>query len=70
MSESFPWTRLMAIGLGTLRLSPERFWGMTLPEMSAAARSLQPQRPTTLARSTFDEMMQRFPDKDETHEYK
>lgn len=69
MSEGFPWSRLMELGLGTLRLPPERFWAMTLPEFAAAARSLHPPRPARLARGTLDEMMHRFPDKDDRHEH-
>ncbi len=70
MNEGFPWARLMELGLGSLRLPPERFWQMTLPELSAAARSLQPQRPATLSRGTLDEMMQLHPDKEDDHEGK
>jgi uncharacterized phage protein (TIGR02216 family) len=31
----------MAFGLGLLRLSPEAFWSMTLPEFAAALRGVK-----------------------------
>jgi uncharacterized phage protein (TIGR02216 family) len=33
---SFPWEKLMHLGLGQLRLPPHTFWSMTLKELSAA----------------------------------
>jgi uncharacterized phage protein (TIGR02216 family) len=34
---SFPWTRIMRLGLCELRLPPEQFWRMTLRELAVAA---------------------------------
>lgn len=33
---SFPWKRIMRLGLCELRLPPEQFWRMTLKELAAA----------------------------------
>lgn len=33
---SFPWMRIMRLGLCELRLPPEQFWRMTLKELAAA----------------------------------
>jgi uncharacterized phage protein (TIGR02216 family) len=41
--KSFPWARAMEIGFGHLKLAPEQFWRMTLPELAAAARCFRPQ---------------------------
>lgn len=57
--ESFPWRRMMELGLGVLRLSPADFWAATPREIAAAF----PQRAASvLARADFDELMQQFPD--------
>lgn len=57
----FPWAQAMEIGFGRLRLSPEQFWRMTLPEIAAAARPAgqAPEPPTRVA---FDALRQKFPD--------
>jgi len=52
----------MTLGLGTLRLAPETFWRMTLPELAAAARAVRPERQGTIAREEFDTLMTRYPD--------
>lgn len=52
----------MTLGLGTLRLTPETFWRMTLPELAAAARPLQPHRSAQMGRHALAELMQKFPD--------
>ena len=38
MPRALPWPALMAARLGKLKLSPEMFWNMTLPELDAALR--------------------------------
>lgn len=64
MSEArFPWEEAMTLGLGTLRLSPEIFWRMTLPELAAAARAVRPHEPDgAMKRGELGELMTRFPD--------
>ena len=57
MREGFPWTRLMRLGLGELRLAPDQFWSMTLRELAAALPA-----PDVMARDDFDRLMKRFPD--------
>jgi uncharacterized phage protein (TIGR02216 family) len=52
----------MGFGFGVLRLSPDAFWAMTPRELAAAIDTVAPQRAAPLARSTFDELMRRFPD--------
>lgn len=62
--ERFPWDRLMEIGLGVMRLPPERFWQMTLPEISAAARALNPQAARGIGRDELGALMARYPDQE------
>ncbi|MFN4355968.1 rcc01693 family protein [Parvibaculum sp.] len=58
----FPWDEAMTLGLGRLRLTPEIFWRMTLPELAAAARALHPLRHTQMGRREIDALMARYPD--------
>ena len=57
----------MTIGMGLLRLPPETFWRMTLPELSAAARVFSTGE-SGMTRRTLDGLAAQFPDKDETHD--
>ncbi|MGD9783897.1 MAG: phage tail assembly chaperone [Hyphomicrobiaceae bacterium] len=55
----------MAAGFGILRLEPRAFWSMTLPELSAAMRSVAghavgEMRPP--GKTSLTALMQRFPD--------
>lgn len=54
----FPWSELMATGLGKLRLSPRDFWAATPREIAAAF----PKRQGALTRSTLAQLLERFPD--------
>ena len=58
----FPWEEAMTLGLGTLRMPPETFWRMTLPELAAAARAVRPQAEARMERSALDGLMRQFPD--------
>ena len=58
----FPWDDAMTLGLGTLRLAPETFWRMTLPELAAAALAVRPKSQVTMRRGELASMMARFPD--------
>lgn len=58
----FPWDDAMTLGLGTLRLAPETFWRMTLPELAAAARAVRPRVRAAMRRGELASMMARFPD--------
>lgn len=64
MSEPrFPWEAAMTLGLGTLRLAPDIFWRLTLPELAAAARAVNPQAGGgTTTRRDLAALMTRFPD--------
>ena len=49
--------------LGALALSPADFWAMTPLELASAMTRLNGvQRPGPPARSTIDELLQRYPD--------
>ena len=56
---SFPWARMMAVGLGTLRLAPRDFWAATPREIAAACP-----RPkgAALPRTMLDQLLEQFPD--------
>lgn len=56
--EKFPWAHLMHLGLGVLRLSPKEFWAATPREIAAAFGGPAPQ----LLRSSFEDLMKRYPD--------
>ena len=51
----------MRLGLGRLRLAPEVFWRMTLPELRAAAGGLVPV-PAILRRAELDALICQYPD--------
>ena len=51
----------MALGLGALRLTPQAFWAMSLPEWRAALSRL-PKRTAPLARADLERMMKDYPD--------
>jgi len=59
----FPWDDAMTLGLGTLRIAPETFWRMTLPELAAAARAVRPERQATMGRNELRVLMERYPDR-------
>ncbi|WP_421929249.1 rcc01693 family protein [Neoaquamicrobium sediminum] len=63
----FPWDRLIAIGLGRLRLSPHDFWSMTPRELACVLRGLNAASGAVSApgRQTLDSLMNRFPDEAE-----
>lgn len=54
----------MAFGLGLLRLSPEAFWTMTLPEFGAALRGAKGEFATItpLDAASLQGLMKMFPD--------
>lgn len=57
------WDRLMALGLGALRLSPSEFWAMTPRELTAALGPFAPSAAIDApARADLDALMARFPD--------
>ena len=60
------WDRLMALGLGVLRLSPLEFWSMTPRELRAALDAALGPAPGMDApdRAALDALLARFPDGD------
>jgi uncharacterized phage protein (TIGR02216 family) len=58
----FPWEAAMRFGLGRLRLPPDVFWAMTVPELAAAAAARQPPAPPPLDRAALVALSARFPD--------
>src|SRR6185437_3264412 len=56
----FGWSDWLSFGLGRLRLSPQTFWSLSLPEWRALTAPKRAASP--LARSEFDELMRRYPD--------
>lgn len=56
----FPWGAAMTLGLARLRLSPDVFWGLSLPELAAMAGAFG--EPARLSRQDVQALMQRFPD--------
>ncbi|MCJ8240274.1 rcc01693 family protein [Peteryoungia algae] len=58
--QPFPWDAAMTLGLSRLRLSPEAFWRLSLPELSAMAGAFG--QPAGLSRGDVAALMRRFPD--------
>ncbi len=59
---TFPWARMMRLGLGQLHLSPNEFWRSTPRELSAA---LGPAPPQPMLRQSLLTLMDAFPDEPE-----
>ncbi|MGX1196924.1 rcc01693 family protein [Parvibaculum sp. MBR-TMA-1.3b-4.2] len=64
-SSRFPWENAMTIGMGLLRLPPETFWRMTLPELSAAAGMVNNAQ-GSITREELAELAAMFPDRQES----
>lgn len=60
--KTFPWARAMEIGFGHLRLAPDHFWRMTLPELAAAARCLHLESDGKMTAHDLRALMEMFPD--------
>jgi uncharacterized phage protein (TIGR02216 family) len=56
---TFPWARMMQLGLGQLRLSPAEFWRST-PREIAGAFGVPP--PSPLLRQNLEDLMEQYPD--------
>jgi len=52
----------MGFGLGTLRLSPDAFWGMTPRELAAAMQAVLGSRAAPMDPASFAALRARFPD--------
>jgi uncharacterized phage protein (TIGR02216 family) len=62
MTDTFPWQRMMQMGLGTLRLSPEQFWRSSPREIAGAFGFPSQTQGAKALRQNLDMMMERFPD--------
>jgi uncharacterized phage protein (TIGR02216 family) len=63
VSGRIDWPRLMAAGLGALRLAPDVFWTMTPVELAAALEGAGlTRRAAAPSRQAVMEMMARYPD--------
>lgn len=57
----FPWASVIRFGLGRLRLAPETFWALSLPELIAL---IGPEAgPGFATRKDLENLMARFPDR-------
>jgi uncharacterized phage protein (TIGR02216 family) len=52
---------VLALGLGKLKLAPQIFWSLSLPEWRAVTAAFAPATPP-LARSDLQTLMQQYPD--------
>tara|TARA_R110002012_G_scaffold57941_11_gene150045 strand:+ start:59920 stop:60162 length:243 start_codon:yes stop_codon:yes gene_type:complete len=56
----FPWAAALRFGLGHLRLTPDAFWRLSLPELRALIGTSE--MPATSTRQGLEELMALFPD--------
>jgi uncharacterized phage protein (TIGR02216 family) len=56
----FPWASVIRFGLGHLRLTPDAFWRLSLPELKALLGANA--APDMSSRQALDELMALFPD--------
>jgi uncharacterized phage protein (TIGR02216 family) len=56
----FPWASVLRFGLGHLRLTPDAFWRLSLPELKALLGANEV--PEMAGRQALDELMALFPD--------
>jgi uncharacterized phage protein (TIGR02216 family) len=57
----FPWASVIRFGLGRLRLAPETFWALSLPELAALIGAET--HPGHATRNDLEDLMARFPDR-------
>ncbi|GLQ17949.1 MULTISPECIES: rcc01693 family protein [Alphaproteobacteria] len=60
----FPWAEAAKIGFGLLNLSPQEFWQLTPLELRMIAIAFG-QDVQGLDRNSFEQLAQKYPDKDE-----
>ncbi|MDF1607276.1 phage tail assembly chaperone [Hoeflea sp. YIM 152468] len=56
----FPWASVIRFGLGRLRLPPDQFWRLSVPELSALTGAAE--APTLTNRQGLEALMALFPD--------
>lgn len=57
----FPWASVIRFGLSRLRLAPEAFWALSLPELAALIGAEA--SPGSATRNDLENLMARFPDR-------
>lgn len=62
--QPFPWTDVMAFGLGVLKLEPAAFWAMTPRELDAALQGHygRSRHVEGMPRVALQALLDRFPD--------
>lgn len=60
---AFPWSEVIATGIGRLRLSPKDFWALTPREFAVLAGETRTGPAGAPGRSALDAMMSTFPDR-------
>ncbi|WP_280138926.1 rcc01693 family protein [Bauldia litoralis] len=61
--DTFPWSAMMAVGFGRLRLSSRDFWGMTPRELAAAVEGAFGVADAPPDRAMLERLMGRYPDR-------
>jgi uncharacterized phage protein (TIGR02216 family) len=56
----FPWASVLRFGLGHLRLTPDAFWRLSLPELTALTGGTD--APPIATRQGLEALMALFPD--------
>ena len=56
----FPWASVIRFGLGHLRLAPDAFWRLSLPELNALIGATE--APLFATRHGLQALMAQFPD--------
>ncbi|MEM1039809.1 MAG: rcc01693 family protein [Pseudomonadota bacterium] len=59
--DPFPWSHVMAFGLGVLRLPPQQFWSLTPRELTAAMGTMETGTAVP-SRNWLDQVQTRYPD--------
>ncbi|HUN12607.1 MAG TPA: phage tail assembly chaperone [Rhabdaerophilum sp.] len=61
----FPWAEIVAFGLGTLRLHPDAFWSLSLPELTVIVNAALGRAPQTtpMFRDDLAALIARYPDR-------
>ena len=58
----FPWGELMKLAIGDLRMRPDAFWKLTLPELRALIGSVSRRHQMPVSRDWLIATMNQFPD--------
>jgi len=64
----FPFEEAMQFGFGVLRLNSKDFWAMSPLELAAAYRAFMPQQNAPIDRNSFNDLMDKYPDRKNDNE--